>query len=39
VAVRHCLFDWEMDIYHNLLELIRGASLSAEEDKWIWVEE
>jgi hypothetical protein len=28
-----------MDLYHNQLELIRGASLSAEEDKWIWVED
>jgi hypothetical protein len=36
---RRYLFDWERDLYHNLLEVICGASLSAAEDKWILVED
>jgi hypothetical protein len=36
---RRALFDWELDLYHNLLEVIGGVVLSEEVDRWIWAEE
>jgi hypothetical protein len=39
VAWRHNLFQWEMDLYHNLLQVISGVSLSGVVDNWIWVED
>jgi hypothetical protein len=33
------LFDWELDLYHNLLEVIGGVVLSEEGDRWIWAED
>ncbi|KAK2400342.1 hypothetical protein QL285_050052 [Trifolium repens] len=36
---RRALFDWELDLYHNLLQVIGDVVLSEEEDRWIWAEE
>jgi hypothetical protein len=36
---RRVLFDWELDLYHNLLEVIGGVVLSEEGDRWIWAED
>jgi hypothetical protein len=38
VAWRRNLFDWELDLYHNMLEAIGGISISEAEDRWIWSE-
>jgi hypothetical protein len=39
VVWRRNLFEWETELYHNLLEVIRGTSLSGDVDNWIWVED
>jgi hypothetical protein len=36
---RRALFDWELELYQNLLEAIGGVVLSEVDDRWTWAEE
>jgi hypothetical protein len=38
VEWRRNLFEWELELYQNLLEVICGTSLSGAADNWVWIE-
>jgi hypothetical protein len=38
VEWRRNLFEWELELYQNLLEVICGTSMSGAADNWVWIE-